>query len=762
MTDREPTTDGAPADARRHTEDLIRRLAAEFHARLPRERARAVGAAYARYSSRFQDSILDQVRSIFEDALRKGVFIPAEHVFFDLAVRGCKSDREGLNALRDCLGRRAAAVAFFFATNRLFRKVYRSLQFVEEQLVEKGVRAVFVKSGVDTAEGKRWRGLLNMHAMMDEFVVGMTADHVRAAHEGLLEKRLVFGTISFGYAGAPLEGQTTRRGRPRMALAVDPVAGPWVERVFEWYVVERLPVSAIVRRLNAAPAAPPPPKAPGRAWSYGAVRRLLANPRYRGRWPYGATETVWVSSKDYARQVEREAPLKEVQIEALRIVPDDRWFAAQALLAQEAARAAGRKPRDGDKASRPRVLNGLFFGPAHGRKLYVGGVHGRYMVCRDCRGLPAESRPLFSQLPRALALRKTCAALAALVRADADLVGRVAGACRRYAAELQAPDPARATELEARLARLDRRIKFILNNPGDTDADLAESEAELRRLRKERAEDQARLDALRAAAGRAIAVPSDAEVAAMVGELESVLVASAEGAVPGAAGPARELIDRLTGGRIDLEQAGEPLPRRGWLRGQFRCRLAEALTGRLTGVEIATEGGCRAVVVDYRAEREAVPEDVAAAVVAHYEAGVLEKEIARRLGLPRGAVTRVLDAWDAARGAERPDGRSRRAGLAVKHTEPPEYQRRADPVKALADAGRPFGAIADELGVDRNTVTAAWRHWHESRGLPAPDGRARRKALRLAGASQPAPHSGEAIDTAHPRGPAAPGPSDAA
>ena len=55
-------------------------------------------------------------------------------------------------------------------------------------------------------------------------------------------------------------------------------------------------------------------------------------------------------------------------------------------------------------------------------------------------------------------------------------------------------------------------------------------------------------------------------------------------------------------------------------------------------------------------------------------------------------------------------------------------------VKELADAGFPFGAIADELGVDRNTVTAAWRHWHESRGQAAPDGRARRKALRLAAA----------------------------
>jgi hypothetical protein len=272
---------------------------------------------------------------------------------------------------------------------------------------------------------------------------------------------------------------------------------------------------------------------------------------------------VWVSSKDYARQVTRKEPLKEVQIEDLRLVPDDQWFAAQVLLRAEAARLVGRKPRDGDTASRPRVLNGLFYCPAHDRKLYVGGVDGKYMVCKDCRGLPADRRPLFSQLPRTLALRKTCEVLASLVRADAELVGRVTDACRRYAAELQAPDPTRAAALEARLVKRDLRIKFILRNSGDTEADQAESEGELRRLRKERAEDRAELDALRAAAGRAVAIPSDADVASMVGELVDVLVAAAGGPGPESAGLVRELIDRLTGGRIDLEQAGEPRARRG-------------------------------------------------------------------------------------------------------------------------------------------------------------------------------------------------------
>jgi hypothetical protein len=113
-----------------------------------------------------------------------------------------------------------------------------------------------------------------------------------------------------------------------------------------------------------------------------------------------------------------------------------------------------------------------------------------------------------------------------------------------------------------------------------------------------------------------------------------------------------------------------------------------------------------------------------------YEAGALEKEIARRVALSRAAVTRILDGWFAARGLDRPDGRARRAGLPVKHVDPPSYRNIADRVKEFADRGLLFGEIAERLGVDRNTVTAAWRHWHESRGLPVPDGRCRRKALR--------------------------------
>jgi len=67
--------------------------------------------------------------------------------------------------------------------------------------------------------------------------------------------------------------------------------------------------------------------------------------------------------------------------------------------------------------------------------------------------------------------------------------------------------------------------------------------------------------------------------------------------------------------------------------------------------------------------------------------------------------------------------------LRRKHLSPPLYQEVADRVMELYDEGLLLGKIADRLKLDRNTVTAAVRWWHESRGLPAPDGRTRRKQL---------------------------------
>ncbi|MFO0806431.1 MAG: recombinase family protein [Gemmataceae bacterium] len=706
----------------------IQTLVAEFHGRLPREHSVAIGAAYARYSSRLQDSVVDQIRTILEDAERKKIYIPLEHIFFDVAVRGAKAKREGLDQLRVVLAKKTTQVVMFFSTNRLFRKTHRSLQFVEEEVVERNIRAVFVKSNVDTADSKRWRGLLNLYAMIDEFVITMTADHVRAAHEGLMQRRVVFGTISYGYRGDPIPGEVTRRNLPRMKLALDPVASEWVRKIFQWYVRDYLSIDQIVRRLNTSADVPPPPKSQLGVWSHNSVRRLLGNTRYRGHWTYGVTETEWQSSKDYARQVPRKEALKSLQIEELRIVADELWLAAAAKLAKERAKAARRKQR-GDVV--PHVLDGLFHCAAHKRPLHVAGANGRYWACPSCRGLPEEDRPLFSHLPRMLALRLTCEALAGRIREDRDLVQRVSDAARVYASGLQQPDPARIKALETKIAKAESRINFVMRNLGETEEDQAEAQFVLRELRRDRAMDRADLESLRSLAGSCIEVPTNDEIGKCMNGIAEILVAAVEGSLGEGAGRVRALIDHLTGGRIDLVQEGERKRHGGWLSGRFRIRCLRGLTGHLLGLELsdAVEEAEVEVEIHFRSEESAIPEEKIREVVSLFEDDILIKQIAQKTSLGRNTVSKILNQVFAERGQDRPDGRTRRTELGIKHLEAPLYQRIADQVAERAQHEELFHEIAVALSVHIATVHAAWAYWHERQGLPVPDGRTRRKSL---------------------------------
>jgi len=114
-----------------------------------------------------------------------------------------------------------------------------------------------------------------------------------------------------------------------------------------------------------------------------------------------------------------------------------------------------------------------------------------------------------------------------------------------------------------------------------------------------------------------------------------------------------------------------------------------------------------------------------------YQEGRMCAEIARELGVARSFVTKLLRREFAARGLSMPDGRSRRGTLAKKHLIAPQYQAIADAVMQMFDGGMLLHEIAQRLCCNHATVTAAVRYWHESRGLPVPDGRARRKTLKV-------------------------------
>ncbi len=386
---------------RRRLRDEIEReidlIVTEMHELLPRHKAKFIGVAYARYSSEFQHSIADQIRGIFQLATTMGIFIPRKYVFYDLAIRGCKEQRPGLNQARSLLTDKKATVLLVFTTNRLFRKGYKCMKFVEEEIVERGLRCIFVKTGIDTAEGDHWRLPLQLHAMMDELTSTMYAENIRAAHEGLFVQKYVVYTIPFGYAGKEVPGPLTKRHRPRRELIIDPETSEWVMKIFRWFVDERWSITRITEYLNDQNS-PLSPMSNDVYWNTAAVRYLLCNQCYRGVWFYGKGQNVWQSKKDYSKRVLRDKPLKEAHFEDLRIISDEKWFKAQQLLSQSPQANAGRKAMDANACKRPRLLNGLLVCKEHDISLRVTGTHGQHMFCPQCRTMPKAKRPIFTYL----------------------------------------------------------------------------------------------------------------------------------------------------------------------------------------------------------------------------------------------------------------------------------------------------------------------------------------------------------------------------
>jgi len=705
----------------------IKAIVADFHARLPRESAQSIGAIYARFSTRFQQSIGDQVRTLYEEAERRKIFIPLENVFFDTAAKGYSSRRPGLNGLRDALEDRKIDVLLVFSTNRLFRKTYKSLQFVEEELVERGVRCIFVKSKIDTADEKRWRFVLQIHSAMDESNVSLYADHVRAAHEGLFLRGMVCTSLPLGYTGEVVDGEETRRMRPRRRIIIDEDQARYVRRAFSWFAEDGITIQSIAQRLNADPEAPSPPKSPSGTWSHRSVRYLLANPCYRGEWAYGRKETKWQSKKDYARQVERKEPLKVEHFEHLRIVSDETWYAAHVRLLENESQA-GRRSKDGDQKSRPRVLNGLFWCPTHNQRLYVGGGFGRNMFCKDCRALPAADRPLFSELNRELALKLTCEKIAELIQADNELVARVIHWCQEAMTSAQQIDPSDLKRHRAEEQRLSRRIEFAVRNLGDTveDEQLAtDLVSDLRRQRKIVLAELNRLEAIR---GTEVTVPSESELRAALEELGKILTKAASGVADEDAPLVRHIIKIVTGGRIDLYQQGERRPKRGWLQGRFRVNLLRLVLDQCSGSHPAPEDGTIEITIDYRQPVPFVAE--ADRAWALYREDKRLCDIADLLGCSRSKVTKLIKYAAEQRGETLEDGRKRRHRIPGSAETIPLYQQIADEVKRLWDEQLLMHEIAARMQCDSNTVTKAVAFWHESRGFVVPDGRARRKSLK--------------------------------
>ena len=101
------------------------------------------------------------------------------------------------------------------------------------------------------------------------------------------------GTPPHGYAAErhphpnPLKAS---QGRTKTRLIIDPATAPAITDIFTWRTAAKLGVPTITARLNADPAAYPPP-AGHNGWIVPTVRQILANPKYTGHQVFGRRRT---------------------------------------------------------------------------------------------------------------------------------------------------------------------------------------------------------------------------------------------------------------------------------------------------------------------------------------------------------------------------------------------------------------------------------------------------------------------------------------
>jgi hypothetical protein len=258
-----------------------------------------------------------------------------------------------------------------------------------------------------------------------------------------------------------------------------------------------------------------------------------------------------------------------------------------------------------------------------------------------------------------------------------------------------------------------------MRHPGETEEDEREIAAVLQNLRQERRRNQDQLSLLKALASEPVHVPDAAEVRSMVDNFAAILQRAPSSQLGDDQAIVRDVLQTLTGGRIDMYQQGERREMQGWLQGRFTVRLLDVLVEKMTGTRPVIAGEATAVVIDFRRPRKC--DSDADSAIALWLDGAQSIEIAKQLECGPSYVSRLLRLGAQRMGSTLDELRPLRKLRPVDPALAPGYQKIADEVKGLWwDEMLPLGTIAKRLKVSTVTAKAAKQWWYEIRGLKLP------------------------------------------
>jgi DNA invertase Pin-like site-specific DNA recombinase len=317
--------------------------------------------AYARYSSDLQKdrSIDDQLAVCEQIARRHGYEIVA--TFTDRAKSGTGMfERDGLIALMQAAKKRSFDAVIVEQLDRLSRD--------QEDMAGIAKRLKFAEAVIVTSEGVVNDIVVGVRGIVSSMFVKDLADKVRRGMNGRVRDGKIPGKLAYGYrcvAGKPGERE------------IDPDKAGIVRRIFEEYAAG-IPVRDIAASL-ARDKVPSPTGAD--AWAHqcfvgggGNTRGIIGNELYVGRLRWNTHHSV--KNPETEKRTRRKNGVDEVIVmehPELRIVPQDLWDRAQAVVVERARVRFGNsgKPPVYHKTARDYLVAGLLICAACGGHMRI-------------------------------------------------------------------------------------------------------------------------------------------------------------------------------------------------------------------------------------------------------------------------------------------------------------------------------------------------------------------------------------------------------
>jgi len=696
-----------------------------------RTRSRSIAASYARYSSDLQDaSSIDQQRRKCRDrAAQEGNEILPEFEFCDEAVSGTKRERVGLNAMLEAARDGRFQTLYFESLSRLARESVITMPVLKELVSVRRIRIVSTSEGIDSTQ-QHWDLMATMLSWQHEQYVKTLRTSVLRGQEEAVLKDWSVGDYPFGYTSEPVPGtESARRGRhprPRMRVMILEEHAQWVRQIFKWFVEDARTLDWITRELSRQKV-PKDHRSTTPGWHHDMVKRVLRNQKFIGIWPWGKKTNVRNPLTGDIKQELRPEGDSGKQVRErpqLRIIDDITYFRAQALLDESCARWNEVRKVDGtlkgskvDSLSSRHLLQGLFRCGSCGRTFQVSGGGGKYLGCSGYKSGLCRCK---TRLPRRVAERKLLATITDELFSQRDWLDAAVDEAVKAWNLNQSQEPSELTAIEHDLVLLEQKIARLIDAVERGESDGPELSNRLRQRQKDKKDMENKQACLLATTSAPTDPPTRAWMETKLRRMEEVL--SLGGA------EANKALRQLVCGHVILEEARTPGRKRKHFVGRFSLDSRSFLSDLPQTKEPKSEVSLQQTRERVISFREDPPWAALAEVVKkRFDEGVEFDRIAKELGCHRTWATRALAWWHYQNGSQPPDGRRERGRL-KRPTKPTIL---ADAAKELWDASLPMKEIAEKLGCDRSTGIAAIRHWFESRDLPVPDGRTRRKELRL-------------------------------